>query len=537
MKKILFLMLCLHSVLNVEAQTVKSQFGEQLKFKGGIDFSRPIALVGNTLYAVATKPRMFSSFPETYITLIDAKTLKVTSTEELEFENKKTDVLDVFMAQGQKWVFTRNTNKKTKVDIIEAFALNADGKKSEKAAPMAEFMDKKSDSFFGWEPLEAGATIVYSPDSTKIGLVVNANLKKKENELFYLKVFNIKDMSKVWEQVVKLPYSEKRYVLQSAVVNDNGNIQFTGKLFNDEKAKESLSKTVAGYKFVLHDFDGKMEKGNEFLIDLGGKFIESSFVKIRPDNGNTVASGFYANERNGVVNGVYYIEVAKGTNNVVNKFITNVPGDKIKYITKTVHNKSKNGLEAYTKVKDVYFKKNGNMIITASTYHYTVTHNIQKGTTTVTHHDFDAIALSFTPKGVLEWGTSAAKFATVSISFSAFGPLTYYSKRPPMNIGTRTFFKDDNLFFIYNDDVKNEDKDLNKEPSRLGMFDKVGVMLTKIDSKGALDRSVLVTKKELDGYWFGSAYCISLGDDEFIFAAVKQSFGNVSHKIGRIKLK
>lgn len=56
---------------------------------------------------------------------------------------------------------------------------------------------------------------------------------------------------------------------------------------------------------------------------------------MRPDNGNTVAAGFYGNDRNDsffgntteIVNGVYYIAVEKGTNKVVNKFMTEVLGE------------------------------------------------------------------------------------------------------------------------------------------------------------------------------------------------------------------
>jgi hypothetical protein len=534
MKNLFFALLVLLGATSVQAQKVQSQFGEELKFKGGIDYSSPIALLGNKLYARAIKPKFMSPYPYSYITVIDAKTLKVISTEEMVLPNKKADVISIIMAKGQKWAITRNTDKKTKVDIVEAYQINAQGKIMPKAFPMASFIDKKGGSLFSFSTYEASSTVVFSPDSSKIGLLINANLKKKENELFYVKVFNTKDMSQVWEQVVTLPYSEKRYELRSTVVNDKGEVMFTGKLYNDEKARNSKSKTEAAYKYVLHNFDGKTPAGNEFLLDLNGKFIESSFVIVRPDNGNTVAAGFYGNERASagifggdggaggeVVNGVYYIEIEKGTNKVVNQFMTDVPGDKIKYVSRAVHNKKKNGLEGYTHIKDVYFKKNGSMIIVASTYHITVTTD-SRGRTQTYYHDYDAPILSFTQKGDLEWGTSAAKFVTTQAAAI---------------VGTETFFKDDNVFILYNDDIKNAERTLDKEPSGLGVFDKACVMLAKIDGSGKLDRKVLVTKKELDGYWFAPGECIRVGTSEFVFSAVKIGLlGGRDYKIGRIKL-
>jgi hypothetical protein len=199
-----------------------------------------------------------------------------------------------------------------------------------------------------------------------------------------------------------------------------------------------------------------------------------------------------------------------------------VPGDKIKYVTKATHNKKKNGLEGYTKIKDVYFKKNGSMIIVTSTYHITQSTD-SKGRTRTTYHDYDAPVLCFTQKGEMEWATAIAKFQ--SSNWAGM-------------VGTETFFKNDNLFMIYNDDIKNAERTLDKEPSPLGIFDKACVMLSKVDAAGKLERKVLVTKKELDGYWFSPGQCIRVGDSEFVFSAVKVFIigMGVDSKIGRIKL-
>jgi hypothetical protein len=475
MKKIFLLLTTCLFMTSANAQNANFKFGEKLIFQKGMSFTKPFGFEKDKVYAFAQEPKMNYSIIS--VAVIDAKTMAVERIEPV-IGKENTSVISGFVAQGQRWIFTRTVDKKTNTDAIEAYKFTKTGKIQDKAYPMKTFQDEKVRGF-GESQENASVRVLFSPDSSKVGLFINTNLKHTDKETFYLKVFNTKDMSKVWEQTVATTYSEQRYTWFSVVMNNEGQIQCCATLLDIEGRLSVPTREKLGYKYVMNTFDSKSAKANEFPIILEGKRQMSCFIKVNPENGNTILSGFYADDYYHFSNGVFFIEIEKSTNQVVNSFKTPLPFDKIRNTTKAIFTKKQNTLWRESKISDIFVKTNGEIAF------------VIENAGGTPYKDLDIIVLNTGSKGSFKWATSIPR-SIEDTDASSYGGLA--------------FLHNDDVYILYNDHKENINVESAQKIKTVYRIKDIGILVAKINTNGDLNQKLLATHKETDDYLLATNY-------------------------------
>ncbi len=518
MKK--FILLCLVAMTSIStgvAQKVTAKWSEEQDPKKGTPTDNFWVKNGKVFFV-----------SEFGITTADVKTLKILEKHDFKVATKKTTFLEVVMVKGKVWLFTRNTADK--VNYVKAYPIDDNGKVIEAPIELAAFKDDKKT--FATDNKGTTVIILNSRDSSKIAVVINSNGKEKEKALSYVNVFDT-DLKRLWTQVIEFPYIQKQFQVKCNVVTNTGEIQLVTKVYDDQKAEECKSETQAAYKYVICTYSAKNSKGKETAVDLGGKFVGSIYVKTRPDNGNTMIIGLYANKNTNksftstmVLNGFFYTEVAPD-GKVANKYTTEINATKIKSISKEILREKENGMTAQLMIKDVFFKKDGSIVVLTEQFYSTFSQQYNSkgqpsGSSTIYHAD-DNIVLSFDPKGKLKWATDVPKRQAAANLQSS--------------VGARAFFKNDNLFLIYIDLLTNLKKEPDGTPPSTARGVPAVTAIALIASDGKLTRKAFNAPKESKEYVYFRNWSERLNDDEFLYTAVKSRLFNYKYKLVRMKLE
>ncbi len=186
MKKII--LLCLVAMTSIStgvAQKITAQWGAEVKPKNEFIITGTLGMQDGRLFLSSERMSIFGTY-EFGITTVDVKTMKVIENNELETATKRTKQIATMMMKGKRWLFTRNTADK--VDYIKGYPISDKGKVIETPTTLASFKDDKKSFLVTYR--EAEVSMIHSKDSSKIAMVINANRKKEDKELYYVTVFN-----------------------------------------------------------------------------------------------------------------------------------------------------------------------------------------------------------------------------------------------------------------------------------------------------------------------------------------------------------
>lgn len=237
--------------------------------------------------------------------------------------------------------------------MIKLYEIDALGDLTGKEVTLAEVDESNAVPF--------DSSIIVSEDTTKIALIINLN-GYYEDENFIVKVFDI-DMKLLWEQTVKSPYIWSNEITMK--LTNSGELKVISKRYYENMIEQKPlfqnitpqnrrnKKGKMTYNFFYNTYsDGHIE---EFVIDLGDKFAASLHEDIHPDNGNIILTGLYGLDNSMTVNGFYFIEMEKGSNKIINKFMNIINTSEIKNISKELVEKK--GIKEILNIKKVFFKK------------------------------------------------------------------------------------------------------------------------------------------------------------------------------------
>jgi hypothetical protein len=319
---------------------------------------------------------------------------------------------------------------------------------------------------------------VYSYDSTKFLSVYEVPTKNKENQKYSFHVYNIEDMSLVFEKDVELPFMDKDVELVRYDVDNDGNVYGLMKI----KEKKQKGDSQANYKFTIYTFTKESDEILEYdFKNTLGKDIYINSIILQVKNNTIYCSGFYGKNSPYNISGVFSIrlnsqngeEMAKDFYEFSDEFIAEF------YSDKEVDKADKKGKELELKrfVLD-YFKvqDDGSAIVIGEQF-YTYTVYIGRNSYTYFVHN-DVIVTKIDPNGVILW---SAKIPKKSQNLNATGHLSYHF-----------YQKGENLYFIYYDHQDNFDLDDPKKYDRVPNFTKkMDLVCTMINQDGEKEKSLI----------------------------------------------
>lgn len=340
---------------------------------------------------------------------------------------------------------------------------------------------------------QASLSVLLSKDSSKILVFSLAASSKKDNEKYYMGVYD-SDMKKLWEKTVELPYADKFVNVMDWAVTNDGKVAIIIKHYDQEVSSEAVSTDegkVPSYKTKFIVYDKAKPKPDEFVLDVNNKFLHA--VTVTDDNSSSITLfGLYKQKYNGYITGYFVATIDKQTMAIQSKTMNDFSPELLAQIKVDGQGSTRErdpGLSANFKLQQVVQRGDGTKdylleyylreIITSST-------NSANGTFRTTTY------VRYTHGDILDIGIKPEGQGTVTRvpKFQISTDLYWYSSFKAMT-------SKDKLLLFYNDDKDNIEKDLSKRPEKITKMKKDDLAMAVIDASGKLMRTSILSNRDL----------------------------------------
>jgi hypothetical protein len=375
-----------------------------------------------------------------------------------EYNGKEVTYQGIYLLQDELVLFATHYDKKEDKRYLFAQKLSDKGKREGNLIKLDEIdaETKRNSGNFSFEVNSAtGRIIIFS----------NPPYEKYSKEKFAFKILD-KNLDLVWEKDIELPYAD-RYFTTSDFILDENDVLYMACTFNDfaetkkeegrKKAKEEAKERGGNwFSYKIVSYNNTLGKVKEFDITLEKGQAIVSFNYNLDAKGDINVAGLYANgnDKAGGANGVYFIKIDHNTAKIntssiqefekamVEEYLIAALGEK----RGTKQADKGEGIDSFV-VREFINKDDGGLLISGETYRvYTVCTTDSKGVTRCTTHYIYGfiIVIDVSPKGDILWTSHVPKYQhTVNDGgfFSSY----------------ELIVKGDNLYYIFNDNVKNYD--------------------------------------------------------------------------------
>ncbi len=426
-----------------------------------------------------------------YLTKFNANAAEIAE-QEIIVEEEKTSFGDLLNLKNNIYMFSSQYVKEDKVtnyfyQKIDIKTLKNVGK----ITNIGSFVAIKKSS-------QSTIDVEASKDSSKLLVFGLTPYKKKENEKYYMAVYDY-NMAKQWEKTVELPYLDKFVDVVDYLVTNEGDVCVIIKHYDKEVKKESIKEDgekVPAYKTKLLLYQKGVEMPLEYILDIGNKYVHT--LQLSNDNmGDLVLFGMYKTKYNGYVTGYFIANFDKKTKQLSTKKMYEFDMDLLDLIKKDKQgsNKEKDpGLSWQFSLKATVDRNDGSRDYILEYYNVTAVTRSRGGmglggglmlgfsSTYYIYSYGDIVDINIKSDGkVLVTRIPKLQVTTDIKMYSSFIPMVYKDK----------------LLLFYNDDEDNIDRDLTKRPDDMTSFKKSSFAMATIDKSGNLERKVVYSHREM----------------------------------------
>ena len=350
-------------------------------------------------------------------------------------------------------------------------------------------------------------------DSTKVLLYTDLKEKKDEEESYYFKALD-KDLNMIWENKVSLPYTSKNFEIDMFSIDNNANINIVGKV-KKERGEREKGTPVYFYTLVSYFYTTKEIK--EFKPDLGDSYVSS--ISITPDmEGNLIATGFFSENSENSVRGVFYMKISPSTKTILTQKSKAFDPEFLSLFFS--EKKAEKGGELYNfKIDHLSVDQDGNTTVAAEQYYvqvYTSTNSSGSTSTRYVYNYNHIIVIKFSKEGEVLWWNKIPKL-------QRGGNATYFSYLYAI--------KNNTVYVMYNEHKKNIENLDPKKMAYLGNPKDAITVLVSLDKDGKLSKLPMFESKEDDGTTiFQPTTARYLSKSEYLVLSIRGK----TYKLGKI---
>lgn len=280
------------------------------------------------------------------------------------------------------------------------------------------------------------------------------------------------------EVKLEFPYERHKFRLLNAVASPEGNIHLITrlKLSGDGSKGEHVLKIFTYFK--------ESEKLNEHKINIDENYITEFDLKYRR-NGNIILSGFYSDKKSVRMKGIFYVEVDNKDGSIIHTKTTDFTTELLKQFISD--RRAEKGRELYhLKVREIYLKENGGLMLLAEDFHYyarTISGAGIGGSNTTQYFDYGNLLVADMDRaGNINWWSSVPKLQNSTNDQGRYG-------------GVDHIYHDNTLHLIYNDHEKNINE-VNPSTIRNLTPRSAWVVLVSVSENGEIKKTPLFNTKE-----------------------------------------
>ena len=336
---------------------------------------------------------------------------------------------------------------------------------------------------------QAEPSIKISEDSSKVLLFVAPPFRKKENEKFFLGVFD-NNLKNLWKREVELDVNQKFVGVYDQDLTNDGKVYVAAKFYDKEVTRESVKEDgekVPSYTYKMLVYESAKSKIKDIVFNLDNNYVQGTKLTYNKRGSITVA-GLYKTKFSGRITGAFYAEIDPKTSTVskpklvpfTEEFLAQVDVDNFASV------KGNNpGLYNGFRITHILNRDNGSVDL-VSEYYRLVVSIVNDGRTMTTNYTYyygDIVNTNISENGKAIFTRIPKNQIQVnSTLFVGFYPIVYKDK----------------LVFLYNDDKDNVERDLAKKPDDVRNFKRSIFMATTVDAKGNLSRQQVYSHLEED---------------------------------------
>jgi hypothetical protein len=344
--------------------------------------------------------------------------------------------------------------------------------------------------YASWNILFKGSFIpVVSIDGSKTLLRHKLPYKDREYEEFGFTVLD-ENLDVIKQQNVVLPYTEKEFSIIKFHVDGDGNTYILGK----RTLEDIKDKDIPNYHYILLKYPVVGNETIEQVVSVEGHFVTHVTLDFDLDQ-NPIFTGFYGDRRGLGIAGHYFQKFDKTTGNVLISifepfkadFLTQGLSERKAEKVEDRLDKGKNEELMNFEFRDLIKKDDGGYYLIAEEYILeTRTRSSGSGYTTYYVHNYsDIIVLNLNASGNLLWAKKIFKK-----QYSSVGAYLSFL----------VIYKDDKLYFIYNDNPDNLKVKDAKGVEPTGGRSLTEPFLVTMDAKGDIKKEIIYSQKGLKTY-------------------------------------
>lgn len=448
------------------------------------------------------------------------RSFKLDFFKEIKVDDEDIQFKGMFYAQQKFVLCTQKNDKKADKITYSATLIGMDGKPQKPQRISVLQYDNKNT-----EP--TNTTWRISEDTSKILLATWADRNDDDLKLKLALFVHDNQLNKLWSKNFNLPYSQERFQLRNVTVSNDGRVYVLAKVYDEKSNKESRKKNgkqEAAYKMVILRFDDTNEKPKEFVLSLAGKFVTDVTFKLAHNN-DLYCAGFYANDKRGVIRGVFFTRINGQTGTAEVATSKELASADIARFDTEKDKSGDEGLDSNFDFKRLVLRDDGGIVVIAEQV-YVTTSTTMSGNrmrTVYYYNNNEIFVTSIAPDGAIEWVRMVPKKQT-------FVDTNYFN-------GFSLMVSGGNMYFLYNEDEDNIGKPLTAKPKRISSFkDAVAGMVT-LSFDGKMERSKIFNSKEDADALMAPADGEQISPNELFFITTRfKLFGSKKLRMGVVRV-
>lgn len=345
---------------------------------------------------------------------------------------------------------------------------------------------------------ESSVRFLQSQDSSKILVFALTPYNKRENEKYYIGVYDSK-LNKLWDRTVELPYLDKFVELYDYFVTNEGNVGVIFKHYDQEVKKESTRKDgerVPAYTTKLILYTDAKTQTPEMAFDVNKKFIHA-ITLTNEGSSNFSMFGLYKTKETGKITGYFTCTIDTKSSQIGVKKMEDFPTDLVEQLDKDDQGSKKEkdpGFAPYFRLEKVLVRDNGSHDYIIQYYKKVI-----RESTSSSSSGFSGVSITRTRTYIDYYYGNIIDINISTAGKATFTRIPKFQASTDFNAASNFLATtlNNKLFVFFNDDKDNVDREMTRKPDACTRFGNSVLVMATVDEKGQFAREIIFSNKDL----------------------------------------
>jgi hypothetical protein len=445
-----------------------------------------VGRIGNKNYVVVRnfKEKSFAlNIYDDKLTLLQSSVFKEKGGEKSGLAGKGLDYLKTLFMKDRILIFFTTFERETKQRLLICQRVDLNGKFEGEFTQIDEIQAKRKGN-------SGVFSVSASEDSTKFLALQLTPFERNAEEEIVATTFN-SNLGKIASQRVNLPYKDKNTRVIGARVSNKGDVFLLVNVLKERKEK-AKGDDKDFYSVFGVDFSAKGLV--EYNLDMKKKNITDVAIRIDNANNQILATGFYSNIKPGTIltkdiDGFFVMRIDINTKKIVTEKQKDFSAELVNQLAgKQLDKKVKDGkgISAKFEIMGFYRRTDNSMLITAEQRWVDEVTVCGRGgcVTYYTYHDHNILLIDVAANGDIKafYDIPKKQINRVSAFYHSF----------------LTMQKNNEFIFVFNDNLKNVDKEIVniKDVKTMSNIKKACLSLLRLSKDGKIARENVTFDKK-----------------------------------------